>query len=133
MCIRRFDREGHSHLFTLDARYADIGVAQSSVEIPSGLGGRAYKGRDVDGPCHYGLTADSTEAERPELITIILNVAAAMHHIFRCIHNIGSASICERLEHELGTNRRNNEEERRRKRLRYRRKRASYFGRLAVE
>ena len=37
--IRRFDREGHSHLFTLDARYADIFVAQTSVESPAGLGG----------------------------------------------------------------------------------------------
>ena len=29
-----------------------------------------------------------TGAQRAQLITIILNVAAAMHHIFRCIHNI---------------------------------------------
>ena len=32
--IRRFDREGHSHLFTLDARYADFFVAQTSLESP---------------------------------------------------------------------------------------------------
>ena len=36
----------------------------------------------------FGLTADSTQAERAELIVIILNVAAAINHIFRCIHNI---------------------------------------------
>ena len=41
-------------------------------------------------------------AERAELIAIILNVAATMHHIFRCILNI--RSIDESLEHELGTN-----------------------------
>ena len=45
--IRRFDREGHSHLFTLDARYADIGVAQTSLESTEGLGGQAFKGRDM--------------------------------------------------------------------------------------
>ena len=39
------------------------------------------------------------EAERAELIATILNVAATMHHIFCCIHNI--RSIDERLEHEL--------------------------------
>ena len=33
----------------------------------------------------FGLTANSTEAE---LIAIILNYAATMHHIFFCIHNI---------------------------------------------
>ena len=38
----------------------------------------------------FGLTVDSTEAERAELIAIILNVTATMHHIFRCIHNIRS-------------------------------------------
>ena len=81
MWIRRFDPEGHSHLFTLDGRYADIFGAQSSVESPAGLGG----GRRVE--VYFGLTADSSEAERAEL-TIILNVAAAMHRIFRCIHNI---------------------------------------------
>ena len=37
-----------------------------------------------------GLTADSTEAEGAELIAILFNVAATMHHIFRCIHNIQS-------------------------------------------
>jgi hypothetical protein len=43
------------------------------------------------GRCHslcFGLTADSTEAERAKLIAIILNVAAVMHYIFRCIRNI---------------------------------------------
>ena len=59
----------------------------------------------------FGLTTDSIEAERAELIAIILNVAATMHHIFRCIHNIRSIDD-ERLEHELETNRRNDEEER---------------------
>ena len=30
----------------------------------------------------FGLTADSMEAERAELIVIILNVDATMYHIF---------------------------------------------------
>ena len=68
----------------------------------------------------FGLTADSMEAERAQLIAIILNVVATMHHIFLCIHNI--RSIDERLEQELESNRRNNAEERRRELLRYRRK-----------
>jgi len=38
----------------------------------------------------FGFTADGMEAERAELTAIILNVAATMHHIFRCIHNIRS-------------------------------------------
>ena len=55
----------------------------------------------------FGLTTESTEAERAELILIILNVAATIHHIFRCIHSI--RRINERLEeHELDTYRRNN-------------------------
>jgi predicted HAD superfamily phosphohydrolase YqeG len=58
----------------------------------------------------FGLTTDKMEAERAELIAIILNVAKMMHHIFRCIHKIRSRSIDEKLEHELETNR---EEERR--------------------
>ena len=33
----------------------------------------------------FGLTTDKMEAERAELIAIISNVAATMHHIFRCI------------------------------------------------
>ena len=32
---------------------------------------------------YFGLTTDKTEAEWAELIVIILNVAAVMHHIFR--------------------------------------------------
>ena len=36
-----FDREDHSHFFTLDARYADIGVTQAAVESPAGLGGQS--------------------------------------------------------------------------------------------
>ena len=36
------------------------------------------------------LTTDSAEAEPAKLIAIILNVAAAMHHIFCCIHSIRS-------------------------------------------
>ena len=52
----------------------------------------------------FGLTTESTEAE---LILIILNVVATIHHIFRCIHSI--RRINERLEeHEFDTNRRNN-------------------------
>ena len=39
--VTRFDREGHSHLFILDARYVDIVVAQTSVESTAGLGGWA--------------------------------------------------------------------------------------------
>ena len=74
------------------------------------------------------LTVDKMEAGRAELITIILNVAKIMHHIFCTVASTKSeASIDERLEHELETNRRNYEEERRRERLRYRRKRASLF------
>ena len=95
MCIRRFYREGHSHLFTLDARYADIGVAQAAVDSLAGLGGRACKGTGYDVGWRFarggirtaavnlvcfGLTIDSTEAERAELIAIISSVAAAMHH-----------------------------------------------------
>ena len=34
----------------------------------------------------YNLTIGKMEAERAELIAIILNVAEVMHHIFRCIH-----------------------------------------------
>ena len=48
----------------------------------------------------FGLTTDSMEVERAELMAIFLNVAAKMHHIFRCIRKIG-----ERLAHELETNR----------------------------
>ena len=48
-----FDREGHSHLFTLDARYADIGVAQTSLESTEGLGGRACKGWDMKKGLYY--------------------------------------------------------------------------------
>ena len=36
------------------------------------------------------LTVGKMEAEREELIAIILNVAKMMHYIFRCIHKIGS-------------------------------------------
>ena len=72
------------------------------------------------------MTADSKEAELAKLIAIILNVAAATHHIFQ-VAFITSASIDERLEHELEINSRNNEKERRRKRPRYWRKRASVF------
>ena len=39
--VTRFDREGHSHLFILNARYVDIVVAQTSVESTAGLGGWA--------------------------------------------------------------------------------------------
>ena len=103
LCIRRFDRDGHSHLFTLDARYADIGVAQAAVESPAGLVGWACKGAGYDVGSRLarggirmapvtqvcnGLTSDSTAAEWAELIAIILDVSAAMHHIFHCIHNI---------------------------------------------
>ena len=69
----------------------------------------------------FGLTTDSMEGERAEHIAIILNVAATMHHIFSCIHNI-QVSIFESLEHELQTNRKNAEEERRHEQLRYRRR-----------
>ena len=60
----------------------------------------------VTGVC-FGLTTESIEAERAELI--IFNVAATLHHVFRCIHKI--QSIDQRLEHEFETNRRNYEEE----------------------
>ena len=39
LCIWRFDREGHSHLFTLDARYVAIDVTQAAVESLAGSGG----------------------------------------------------------------------------------------------
>ena len=45
--IRRFDREGHSHFFTLDARYAHI------VESTDGLGGWACKGWDMTQGLYY--------------------------------------------------------------------------------
>ena len=61
--IRRLDREGHSHLFTFDARYADISVAQSSVD-PGWLRGAGLQGRRV--LVCFGLTTDSTEAERAD-------------------------------------------------------------------
>jgi hypothetical protein len=38
----------------------------------------------------FGSTTDSMEEDRAELIAIILNVAATLYHIFRCIHNIQS-------------------------------------------
>ena len=41
---RTFDREGHSHLFTLHARNAGIGVAQKSVYSTGGLEGRLARG-----------------------------------------------------------------------------------------
>jgi len=41
----------------------------------------------------FGLTTDSTKAEQAELIAIILNVAATMHHIFSFIHNIRSIDL----------------------------------------
>ena len=69
------------------------------------------------GARYFDLTIDKMEAEWAELIAIILNVAKI----------IIISSIDERMEHELGTNRRNNEEERCRKRLLYRRKRADFF------
>ena len=34
----------------------------------------------------FDLTIDKMEAERAELIAIIIDVAKMMHHIFRCIH-----------------------------------------------
>ena len=52
----------------------------------------------------FGLTADSTEAERAELIAIILNVTATMHHIYSVAFTTSEESINERLEHELETN-----------------------------
>ena len=55
----------------------------------------------------FGLTTDSMEVERAELMANFLNVAAKMHHIFRCIRKIG-----ERLAHELETNRRTNKQRR---------------------
>ena len=38
----------------------------------------------------FDLTINKMEADRAELIAIILNVAKMMHHIFRSIHNIRS-------------------------------------------
>ena len=38
----------------------------------------------------FGLTTDKLEAERAELIAIILNLAKMMHHILCCIHKIRS-------------------------------------------
>ena len=38
----------------------------------------------------FGLTRDKIEAERAELIAIILNVAKTRNHIVRCIHKIRS-------------------------------------------
>ena len=48
--VVRFDREGHSHVFTLDARYVEIGVTQTAVEYLAGLGG---VGLQRGGICHY--------------------------------------------------------------------------------
>ena len=78
---------------------ADNDVVQTSVESRGvDLQGAGYDVRSrfarggisaaADTVVCFGLTADSTEAERAELIAIILNVTATMHHIFRCIHNI---------------------------------------------
>ena len=101
--IRRFVPEGDSDLML----YMCTSVSVVSVESPACFGRWAYKGWDMmqnkRSCCHYcGLTTDSMEAERADLITIILNVAATMHRILRCIQNI--QSIDERMEHELGTN-----------------------------
>ena len=43
--IRRLDPEGDSHVFTLDALYADIDFIVTSVESTGGLGGWASRGR----------------------------------------------------------------------------------------
>ena len=67
--------------FTLDALYADIDVVQTSVESRGvGLQGAGYDVRSkfarggisaaADTVVCFGLTADSTEAERAELISI---------------------------------------------------------------
>ena len=75
----------------------EINVIQTSVESTGGQGGGLARG-DVGSKfarggmsaaavivvC-FGLTADSTEVEGAELTAIILNVAATMHQIFRCI------------------------------------------------
>ena len=107
--IRRCHCEDYSHLFTLDARYADIGVDMQTLVSDISRINRGFRGSGIQGAGYdvgsrfasgristapvtqvcFGLTADSTEAERAELIEINLNVAAVMHHIFCCIHNIG--------------------------------------------
>ena len=134
---RRFDREGHSHLFTLDARYADIGVAQTSVEFPVVLGGVGLQGSGYDvgskfsrggimQPCHSGLFGSDCvqhggrtgKTHRDHLKCCCSDASIA---------SITSALIEERLEHELETNRINNGEERCHERVHFWRKKAYLF------
>ena len=96
MCIRRFDREGHTYSYLMpDMRTSVCRSCSSRISgWFRGEGGGSCKGVGYDvgwrftrgGIICFGLTADGTEAERAELIAIILNVAAA---------------VDERLEHEL--------------------------------
>ena len=83
--IRRCESGGHSHMRPMCGHRA--AVDSLDVLRRRGLrGGGIWRSASIR-VC-YDLTADGTEAERTQLITIILNVAAVMHLIFRCIHNI---------------------------------------------
>ena len=87
--------------------YADIDVIQTSVESTGGLWGLGMQGPGYDEGSKFArggisvaavtvvcfdLTKDKMEAERAELIAIILNVAK-MIQIFRCIHKIENRSM----------------------------------------
>ena len=63
--------------------WRSLSLAQAAVDSPDVLGGAGLvRGRDmtqsVKQVC-YDLTAEGTEAQ---LIATILNIAAAMHHLF---------------------------------------------------
>ena len=116
-------------MFTLDAdkqRPVSSVISRTSAAEGGGLLGADMtqgRGSQEAGWVSFGLTADSVRAERAELITIMLLQGCIIYSVA----STTSASIHERLEHELQTNRRNDQQERHRQRLRYRRKRVSFW------
>ena len=69
--------------------FRGVGLQGAGYDVGSNFAGGGIRAAGVT-LAFFGLTEDSTETEQAELITIILSVAATMHHIFRCIHNIQS-------------------------------------------
>ena len=79
----------HSDVSKINGGLRGVGLQGTEYNVGSKFARGGISAAAVTLVC-FGLTTDSIEAERAEVIVFNLDVAAMMHHIFRCIHHIRS-------------------------------------------